>query len=67
MATVNGNGNGNHPYFDLYINGQWRAPLAEQYRPLIDPSTGETLGMAAQADAEDTKLAIRAARAAFDE
>ncbi len=67
MTTLNGNGNGALPHYNLYINGQWRAPLAEQYRPMLDPSTGKILGMAAQADAEDTKLAIRAARNAFDD
>ncbi|MCB0137373.1 MAG: aldehyde dehydrogenase family protein, partial [Caldilineaceae bacterium] len=51
----------------MYINGQWRAPVAEQYRPTIDPSTGATLGMIAQADIEDTRLAIAAAREAFDD
>ena len=56
------NGNGNLPHHNLYINGQWRAPLAEQYRPTSDPSTGEELGMIAQADIEDTRLAIQAAR-----
>ena len=59
--------NGDRPYYQLYINGQWRAPLAEQYRPTIDPSNGETLAMIAQADIEDTRLAIQAARAAFDD
>ena len=61
------NGNGSLPYHNLYINGQWRTPLAEQYRPTVDPSTGEQLAMIAQADIEDTRLAIQAARAAFDD
>ena len=61
------NHNGDAPHHNLYINGEWRAPLAEQYRPTIDPSTGETLGMIAQADIEDTRLAIKAARDAFDD
>ncbi len=59
--------NGDVPYYNLYINGQWRTPLAEQYRPTIDPSTNQTLGMIAQADIEDTRLAIAAARNAFDD
>ena len=59
--------NGDTPHFNLYINGQWRAPLAEQYRPTIDPSTGETLALIAQADIEDTRLAIHAAREAFND
>ena len=59
--------NGDLPYYNLYINGQWRAPLAEQYRATMDPSTGEKLAMIAQADIEDTRLAIQAARTAFDD
>ncbi len=55
------------PLYNLYINGQWRAPKAEQYRPTHDPSTGEILAEVAQADAEDTELAIQAARTAFDD
>ena len=53
--------NGDVPYYNLYINGQWRAPVAEQYRPTIDPPPA-TLGMIAQADIEDTRFAIAAAR-----
>ncbi len=59
--------NGDVAYYNLYINGQWRTPLAEQYRPTVDPSTNERLAMIAQADIEDTRLAIAAARSAFDE
>lgn len=58
----------NHvPYYNLYINGQWRTPTSEQYRPAYDPSTGEVLAHIAQADIEDTRLAITAARQAFDD
>jgi acyl-CoA reductase-like NAD-dependent aldehyde dehydrogenase len=53
--------------YDLYINGRWCAPHAEQYEPVYDPATGEVLAEAARADAEDTRDAIRAARTAFDE
>jgi acyl-CoA reductase-like NAD-dependent aldehyde dehydrogenase len=42
---------------------RWPSNIA---RP-IDPSNGETLAMIAQADIEDTRLAIQAARAAFDD
>ena len=59
--------NGNLPYYNLYINGEWRVPHSEQYRIAIDPSTGEKLAHIAQADIEDTRMAIRAARTAFDE
>ncbi len=67
MAHGNGNGTHDVPTYNLYINGQWRAPLAEQYRPTTDPSDGATLAMIAQADIEDTRLAIKAAREAFDD
>ena len=70
MTHSNGNGNtarADLPCYNLYINGQWRAPVAEQYRPTADPSTGEELAMIAQADIEDTRLAIQAAREAFDD
>ena len=59
--------NGELPYYNLYINGEWRVPHSEQYRIAIDPSTGEKLAHIAQADIEDTRMAIRAARTAFDE
>jgi acyl-CoA reductase-like NAD-dependent aldehyde dehydrogenase len=53
--------------YDLYINGQWCAPHAQAYEPVYDPATGEVLAEAARAGIEDTRDAIRAARAAFDE
>ena len=59
--------NGNLPRYNLYINGQWRAPIAEHYRATTDPATGASLAMIAQADIEDTRLAIQAARDAFDD
>lgn len=67
MSTTNGDHSGDLPVYNLYINGQWRTPLGEQYRPAIDPSTGERLALIAQADIEDTQLAIKAARTAFDD
>jgi len=51
----------------LYINGQWRAPRQEQYDPAYDPATGQVLAYVAKADVEDTRAAILAARAAFDD
>ena len=39
------NGNGNLPHHNLYINGQWRAPIAEHYRATTDPATGKPLAM----------------------
>ena len=54
------------PVWNLYINGQWRAPRAEQYEPAHDPSNGGVLAQVARADVEDTRAAIQAARTAFD-
>ncbi len=54
------------PRYELYIDGRWSAPASGQYRPMVDPSTGETLGQVAQAGVEDTRRAIQAARTAFD-
>ena len=45
---------------------QWPVALAawpNSIAPTTDPSTGEPLAMIAQADIEDTRLAIQAARA----
>ncbi len=54
------------PVWNLYINGQWRAPRNEQHDPAYDPSNGAVLAQVAKADAEDTREAIKAARNAFD-
>ncbi len=54
------------PVWNLYINGQWRAPRHEQHDPAYDPSNGTVLAHVARADVEDTRAAIQAARAAFD-
>jgi betaine-aldehyde dehydrogenase len=51
---------------DLYIDGTWREPLAGGTREIIDPFDGSLVRTVAEADAEDTKLAIGAARRAFD-
>jgi acyl-CoA reductase-like NAD-dependent aldehyde dehydrogenase len=59
--------NGSESIHQLYINGHWRAGHAEQYEAICDPATGEVLAHAAVAGADDTRDAIAAARAAFDE
>jgi aldehyde dehydrogenase (NAD+) len=65
--TTNGNGrHGDLPRYDLYINGEWRPPVAGNYGRMADPSNGETIGYVAQADLEDTRRAIQAARTTFD-
>ncbi len=67
--TLTTNGSSPHidlPRYQLYINGAWTPPSSGKYGKMVDPSTGETLGMVAQADVEDTRRAIRAARTTFD-
>ncbi len=54
------------PVWNLYFNGQWRAPRAGQYEPAYDPSNNSVLAQVARADVEDTRAAIQAARTAFD-
>ena len=54
------------PVWNLYINGQWRAPHAEQYESAYDPATSGILAQVARAGVEDTRDAIKAARTAFD-
>jgi aldehyde dehydrogenase (NAD+) len=50
--------------FQLFIDGAWRAPVAEEYFDTVDPSTGEKLASVAQGGAADIDAAVRAARAA---
>ena len=52
---------------NLYINGEFVPAEDGKEFPTIDPSTGETIAMVAQAGKEDADKAIAAARAAFDD
>jgi aldehyde dehydrogenase (NAD+) len=52
---------------NLFINGELVPAEDGKEFPAIDPSTGETLAMVAQAGAADAAKAIAAARAAFDD
>lgn len=54
-------------YDQLYINGQWVAPVKGGIFETHDPSNEEMLAAVAAATAEDVDLAVRAARQAFDE
>ena len=51
---------------DLYYGGAWHAP-AGGYAETLSPLTGESLGLCAEANAEDVDRAAQAARAAFKE
>jgi succinate-semialdehyde dehydrogenase/glutarate-semialdehyde dehydrogenase len=48
-----------------YINGAWRAAADAATRPVVNPSTGQTLAQVAHCGAPETELAIEAAAAAF--
>jgi len=46
----------------LWIGGEWRPAVTGDTYPVIDPSSGEEIGRAPQAGAEDVALAIAAAQ-----
>ncbi|MFI0846497.1 aldehyde dehydrogenase family protein [Mesorhizobium sp. IMUNJ 23232] len=50
---------------DLYYGGAWHVPLGG-YIETFNPGTGESLGHCADANAEDVKAAVSAARKAFE-
>lgn len=54
-------------YTQLYINGQWVAPVKGGTFETIDPSNEAVITQVAAATAEDIDLAVQAARQAFDE
>ena len=47
----------------LFLNGERREPTGRQYRPVIDPSTGRTIGEAAVGTVADARAAVDAAAA----
>lgn len=49
----------------LFYGGAWHEPVAGGRFEVWDPSTGESLGHAAEGGAADADLAVQAARAAF--
>lgn len=48
-----------------FINGRWQGALCGATRTVTNPANGETIGLVADSQAEDTRLAIAAAREAF--
>ncbi|WP_028782286.1 betaine-aldehyde dehydrogenase [Thalassobacillus devorans] len=50
----------------MFINGAWTEARSGKTREIINPFNQEVIATAAEGDAEDTKLAIAAAREAFD-
>lgn len=51
----------------LFINGQWHDSHDGRQFDTVNPATGEIITKIASADAYDVDLAVKAARAAFDE
>lgn len=47
----------------LFIAGAWRPPAGGEYRPVLDPSTGDTVGQAPIASVDEARAAVDAAAA----
>lgn len=50
-----------------YINGEWVSALSGEVREIINPYNQEVVAVVSESKEEDTKLAISAARDAFDQ
>lgn len=48
-----------------FIDGEFRAPAAGRYLPLLNPATGQVFGQVPDSDAADVDQAVQAATAAF--
>jgi acyl-CoA reductase-like NAD-dependent aldehyde dehydrogenase len=57
----------NRPVFGHVIDGEVVASLDGETMPVIDPATGDEVGVAALGSAADVDRAVRSARAAFDD
>ncbi|MFC7393478.1 betaine-aldehyde dehydrogenase [Scopulibacillus cellulosilyticus] len=51
----------------MFINGEWVEARSGQTREIINPYNQEVIAVAAEGNAEDAKLAVTAARQAFDQ
>ena len=49
---------------DLYYGGSWHQPMGG-YQETMNPATGESLGLCAEANAQDVDAAVQAAHAGF--
>lgn len=54
------------PRYNLYIGGRWVEPAGRNYFPSYNPYTQQAWAEIPQANAEDVKAAVAAARDAFD-
>ncbi|MEQ3549930.1 aldehyde dehydrogenase [Pseudonocardia nematodicida] len=52
---------------ELLIDGEWRTSGSPDRIPVVSPATGEVIGAAPDANADDVDAAVRAARRSFDE
>ncbi|KUE90527.1 betaine-aldehyde dehydrogenase [Cupriavidus necator] len=50
----------------LYIDGQWQSPIDQGTRAILSPADESVIAQAAEATRADVRLAIAAARKAFD-
>src|SRR6056297_4230727 len=50
----------------MYIDGKWVDSVSGEYREILYPCTGEVITRVTEGNAEDVKLAVKAARNAFD-
>jgi hypothetical protein len=51
----------------LLIDGEWRQPCSGNSIEVVEPSTGEAMGLIAAGDAADVCLAVESAARAFDD
>jgi aldehyde dehydrogenase (NAD+) len=54
------------PQYELFIDGKWQAPLSATYFATVNPADEKQLSQIAQANAADVDLAVKAARAAYE-
>ncbi|MBT2672470.1 aldehyde dehydrogenase family protein [Streptomyces sp. ISL-14] len=50
----------------MFINGEWMDSLSKQKSNVVNPANGEIIAEAPSGNTEDAKMAIDAARLAFD-
>jgi betaine-aldehyde dehydrogenase len=51
----------------MYINGEWVESISKKIREVINPANGEVIAITTEGNAEDVKLAVKAAKEAFYE
>lgn len=52
--------------YRMYIGGEWVESISKTKRDIFDPGNGELLASVPESNRDDVKVAIEAARAAFD-